>query len=190
MLPRSGRTCERISVARSMTLAMFSSPSVILMLSTTVSIAGKVLSTLPTGSPGSKGTYRFGSNVSGAAMPPAIQSTMHASAVAGGVVSSSAGSKRGAPAIHAAVEARANCFSRSRRASRSFMFIIDAYSSNEGMLLPDKLEFGQHNDRPQRVLDWFGFQLFAQQLPQGRSFRLGRLAAERVDEEPINELFG
>ena len=40
------RMCERISVPRSITLATFSSPCEILMSSTAVSIAGKVLSTL------------------------------------------------------------------------------------------------------------------------------------------------
>ena len=65
MFPRSATTCERMSVPRSMTLAMFSSPWVILMLSTTVSIAGNVDRIFSTGTPISNGVYRFGSNVSG-----------------------------------------------------------------------------------------------------------------------------
>ncbi len=56
----------------------------ILMLSTTVSIAGNVQRIFSTGTPTSNGAYRFGSNVSGAAMPPAIQSRMQVSAVAFG----------------------------------------------------------------------------------------------------------
>ena len=61
---------------RSITLAMFSRPCEILMLSTAVSIAGNVQRIFSTGTPTSNGVYRLGSNVSGAAMPPAIQSRM------------------------------------------------------------------------------------------------------------------
>ena len=56
------------------------------MLSTTVSIAGKVQRIFSDGTPTSNGVYRFGSNVSGAAMPPAIQSRMHVSAVGFGML--------------------------------------------------------------------------------------------------------
>jgi hypothetical protein len=45
MNPRSPALYERISVARSITFATFSSPCEILMLSTTVSIDGNVEST-------------------------------------------------------------------------------------------------------------------------------------------------
>ena len=55
MCPKSGSTWERTSVARSITLAMFSSPSQILMLSTAVSMAGNVLITFSTGRPTSNG---------------------------------------------------------------------------------------------------------------------------------------
>ena len=54
------------------------------MPSTTVSIAGNVLRTRSVRTPGSKGVYRFGSNVSVCAIPPAIHRTMMESAVASG----------------------------------------------------------------------------------------------------------
>ena len=84
MLPKSGCTWERISVARSRTLAISGRPSQIWTPSIAVGIAGNVLITSATASPGSNGLYFLGSNVSGAAMPPAIQSTMIASAFAAG----------------------------------------------------------------------------------------------------------
>ena len=58
-----------------------------LMSSTAVSMAGNVLSTCSIRTPFSNGVYFFGSKVSVCAIPPAIQSTMTASAVAreGGV---------------------------------------------------------------------------------------------------------
>ena len=55
MLPRSGSTCERMSVPRSSTCPICSSPSQILMLSTAVSMAGKVLITFSMGVPISNG---------------------------------------------------------------------------------------------------------------------------------------
>ena len=76
MLPRSGCTCERMSVARSSTAAISGRPSQIRTPSIAVGIDGKVLITSATASPGSNGLYFFGSNVSGAAIPPAIQRTM------------------------------------------------------------------------------------------------------------------
>ena len=84
MNPRSAPWNVRINEPRSITLATRSSPWEILILSTTVSIAGKVLSTRSVRTPGSNGVYRFGSNVSVCAMPPAIHSTMMESAVASG----------------------------------------------------------------------------------------------------------
>jgi hypothetical protein len=55
MCPRSATTCERISVARSITLATFSSPCEILTWSTAVSMAGKVQRIFSEGTPTSKG---------------------------------------------------------------------------------------------------------------------------------------
>ena len=55
MLPRSGCTALRMSVPRSITCAMFSSPWQILMPSTLVLIAGKVLSIRFTSRPFSNG---------------------------------------------------------------------------------------------------------------------------------------
>jgi hypothetical protein len=55
MKPRSPALYERISVARSMTLAMFSRPWLILMLSALVSIDGNVESTRLGSMPFSKG---------------------------------------------------------------------------------------------------------------------------------------
>ena len=63
---------------------MFSSPCEILTPSTTVSIDGNVHRIFSDGTPTSNGVYRFGSNVSGDAMPPAIHNRMHVSALAGG----------------------------------------------------------------------------------------------------------
>ena len=78
-----------INVPRSITLAIFSNPSENRTPSTAVGMLGKVEST-PFGSmPFSKGAYRFGSNVSVCAMPPAIQSTITVSAV-GAIFSNSA----------------------------------------------------------------------------------------------------
>ena len=51
MLPRSAWKWERIRVALSITPAMFSRPWQILILSTAVSIAGKVLMIFSTGVP-------------------------------------------------------------------------------------------------------------------------------------------
>ena len=56
MKPRSAATDERISVARSITWAIFSSPCEILMSSTAVSICGNVLRTALDSTPGVKGT--------------------------------------------------------------------------------------------------------------------------------------
>ena len=67
---------------RSMTRATRSRPCEILMLSTAVSMLGNVLSTRSVRTPGSNGVYRFGSQVSVCAIPPAIHNTMTASAVA------------------------------------------------------------------------------------------------------------
>src|ERR1035438_3113375 len=80
MKPRSPTRWERMSVPRSMILAMRSRPAEILILSTAVSIAGNVLSTRFDSMPGSYGVYCLGSNVSVWAMPPAIQSRMRLSA--------------------------------------------------------------------------------------------------------------
>ena len=55
MLPRSGCTADRMSVARSMTWATRSSPWQMRTPSTAVEIEGKVLSLLDTGRPFSKG---------------------------------------------------------------------------------------------------------------------------------------
>jgi hypothetical protein len=72
-----------------------------------VSIAGKVLSTSLIGTPGANGVYRLGSNVSVLAIPPAIQRTITASAVAFAgacAARSSCGSRpTNAPSVAAAV---------------------------------------------------------------------------------------
>src|SRR5580693_3470097 len=80
MKPRSPTRWERINVPRSMILAILSRPCEILMLSTTVSMLGKVLRTLSEARPVSYGVYFLGSNVSVCAMPPAIQSRITESA--------------------------------------------------------------------------------------------------------------
>ena len=80
--PRSPAVYERISVARSITFAMFSRPCEILMLSTAVSIAGNVQSTRFGFEPFSNGVYAWVERLR-AAMPPPIHSTMTVSAVAG-----------------------------------------------------------------------------------------------------------
>ncbi len=82
MNPRSAAVKVRMTVPLSMTLPICSRPLVNLMLSTAVGMLGNVLRTFSTGTPGSNGVKRLGSNVSVCAMPPAIQSTMTASAVA------------------------------------------------------------------------------------------------------------
>ena len=118
MLPRSGWTADRISVARSITCAIFSKPSQIFRPLTDVSIAGNVLSISLTGKPTRKGSNRFGSNVSGAAMPPPIQIRMQASAVGDGFSKASfpsPRSSRGAEAAMAAADAAAMDFRKSRR---------------------------------------------------------------------------
>ena len=140
---------------RSITLAMFSSPAVNLMLSTTVSIAGNVLITRSTGRPFSNGTYRFGSNVSGPAMPPAIQSRMQASARgAGWTIVSAAAPKasRGAPIAIAAIVAAESARRNSRRSSwlDSMRFMATASPSNH---YRTNLKLRQHHDAPQDVRD-------------------------------------
>ena len=116
MFPRSATTCERIKVPRSSTLATCSSPCEILTPSTAVSIAGKVQRIFSEGTPTSNGVYRLGSNVSGAAMPPASQSRMIVSAVGSGCLTGSAPrTSRGSPAARAASAAAFMPRRKSRR---------------------------------------------------------------------------
>ena len=82
MKPRSGARNVLMSAPRSITRATRSSPWEILMWSTAVSMAGNVLNMRSVRTPGSNGVYRFGSQVSVCAIPPAIHNTMTASAVA------------------------------------------------------------------------------------------------------------
>ena len=85
-----------------MTSATFSSPSLMLMLSTAVRIDGNVLITFSTGVPVMNGWYRFGSQVSGAPIPPPIHSRMQLSAVAKGCETPSSASIGSLAAIAAA----------------------------------------------------------------------------------------
>src|SRR6185436_5876246 len=153
MNPRSPAWYERISVARSITFARFSSPAEILMLSTAVSIAGNVLRTFFDSSPFSNAVYRFGSNVSVCAIPPAIQSTMTASAVglrlwlgSGAVAGPSARTMRGYPAASAPSVA-ADAVLRNSRRDQFRLFMCS--------LSPNQLVFRQHHHRPEQVFDTF-----------------------------------
>src|SRR5688572_21652381 len=120
---------------------MFSSPLLILMLSTTVSIDGNVLSTRFDSNPGSNGVYCFGSNVSVCAIPPAIHRTMTVSHV--GLIasfgSSTAQSGRGSPAASAASVAALAVFKKSRRDQFGFMYRI---------VSPNQLKLRQHDEDP------------------------------------------
>lgn len=78
--PRSAATYERIMVPRFITLPIDSSPSEKLIPSNAVGTDLKVLKTLFAGIPFLNGVYRFGSNVSVCAIPPAIQSRITVSA--------------------------------------------------------------------------------------------------------------
>jgi hypothetical protein len=80
MKPRSAACAVRMSVPRFITAAIFSSPLENLIPSTLVGMLGNVESTAFDSTPLLNGVYRFGSNVSVCAMPPAIHRTMTQSA--------------------------------------------------------------------------------------------------------------
>src|SRR5688500_17696633 len=142
------------------------------MLSTTVSIEGKVDSTLFGESPTSKGVYFFGSNVSVCAMPPAIQRTMTLSAVGTSLAADASSAKvaLGNDALSAASAAAEAVLRKSRRDQ----------SLRACICLPDELEFRQHNDCPEEILDALRRHVRPDDLLCRSSFARRGRAAERL----------
>src|SRR5438874_4662641 len=157
---------------------MFSNPSVSLMLSTTVSICGNVLSTCSGFNPRSNGTYRFGSKVSVCAIPPAIQRTITVSAVGLGFSSLPAQTCRGKPAPNAESVAALAVLRKSRRLHSTRVLIRLIY----------QLKFGQHNHRPKQVLHPITSRRFANNPTRQLHLPCRRLAPERLFIDLVKEL--
>ena len=175
-----------------MTRARRSSPCVNFMWSTAVSIVGKVLSTWSTFTPGANGVYFFGSNVSVCAMPPAIQSTITASAVAAGAASCCAarrvcGSRpTSAPSVAAAVAPM-----NPRRLMRALMNV----SSRVIVASVDQLEFWLHQNGPQQIGNTGSRQPAVMRRILDCILRNGALfgrrrARQRIPENPIHDRRG
>src|SRR5438105_9651288 len=112
------------------------------MLSTTVSICGKVLRTWSGLRPRSKAVYFFGSKVSVWAMPPAIHNTITVSAVGLIFSSGSAVSWRGKPAAKAESVVALAVFIKSRRFHWLHVFIRN---------LVNHVKFGEHGHCREQV---------------------------------------
>src|SRR5438552_1762944 len=119
------------------------------MLSTAVSMLGNVLNTFSVRTPGSKGVYLLGSNVSVCAIPPAIQRTMTASAVALGAA---AWTNCGSRPISAARVAPAVAPINARRLTRELI----SFSSMFIVLSVNQLKLGLHEDGPQEIGEALG----------------------------------
>src|ERR1043166_1636287 len=103
---------------------MFSKPSENLMLSTTVSMLGKVLAMRAVSIPFSNGANRFGSNVSVCAIPPPIHRMMRVSAVGAIFSCCSAKTGRAYPAATAESVAALAVRRKSRRVQSVLLFIF------------------------------------------------------------------
>src|SRR5438270_2661312 len=154
------------------------------MLSTAVSILGKVLNTFSVRTPGSKGVYLLGSKVSVCAIPPAIQRTITASAVAGGAA---AWTISGSRPISAVSVAPAVAPINPRRLTRALIH----FSSEFIVTSINQLKLGLHQRSPQQIGQSFGRRMAGmsrvlQRLLRSAAFGGRRSAAQCIPENAVH----
>ena len=160
------------------------------MLSTTVSIAGKrARASCSTGEAHSRtATYRFGSNVSGAAMPPRHPEQDAGVGLRPWMIDRVARLRpdgRGSPVIQAAAPAAASFLKKITPldgfGDHGIGFGNHVRSTGDqyaaaGRALAHELKLGHHAYGPQRILHALLRELVTQRLAHGRQFVRGRVA--------------
>src|SRR6056297_4216873 len=124
---------------------------------------------------------------------------MHASAVGSGCrpasgpppADTSSPITRGAPTVHVAALAAANCFRKSRRACCSFLISfsnrVPPVSGRRLGRSSHQQKFRLHHHRPKQVLDHSPIGTFPQNLIDDLSFRVVRRSTEASQEKLVRE---